>query len=242
MGVRHLVLADIHGNRFALERALEVAPAFDRVLFLGDAVGYYPDGDRVLDLLMELEAVPVLGNHDAWLLALEALEVEGPVLEILAWQKARLKPRHLDYLQSWPWTQEVGGALLVHGSPQDPFLYLEGTEEAREAFSATDHPLVFHGHTHKTGAFLLLEGPRPWIRHQRFPQGGSLVLPPGVRALVNPGSVGQPRDGAPGAAFALWEEDGVEFFRVEVDLSPLEARLKEVGFPLWLLKRLRHGQ
>jgi len=242
MGVRHLVLADIHGNRFALERALEVAPAFDRVLFLGDAVGYYPDGDRVLDLLMELEAVPVLGNHDAWLLALEALEVEGPVLEILAWQKARLKPRHLDYLQSWPWTQEVGGALLVHGSPQDPFLYLEGTEEAREAFSATDHPLVFHGHTHKTGAFLLLEGPRPWIRHQRFPQGGSLVLPPGVRALVNPGSVGQPRDGVPGAAFALWEEDGVEFFRVEVDLSPLEARLKEVGFPLWLLKRLRHGQ
>ncbi|MGQ9511267.1 MAG: metallophosphoesterase family protein [Thermaceae bacterium] len=240
--MRHLVLSDIHGNRFALERVLEVAPPFDRVLFLGDAVGYYPDGDWVLDVLMELKAIPILGNHDAWLLALEVLEVGGTVLEILAWQRNRLKARHLDYLRSWPWMREEDGLLLVHGSPQDPFLYLEGLEEAREAFAHTGHPLILHGHTHKAGAFLLLEGPKPWIRYQRFPEGGSLLLPPGVRALINPGSVGQPRDGVPGAAFALLEGKEVEFFRVEVDLAPLEARLKEVGFPLWLLERLKRGQ
>ncbi|MDM7324622.1 MAG: metallophosphoesterase family protein [Thermus sp.] len=240
--MRYLVLSDIHGNWPALEAVLKEAPPFDRVLFLGDAVGYYPDGDRVLDWLMEVEAQCVLGNHDAWLLALDRLPQEGAVLEILAWQRERLSQRHLGFLSSWSWRKEMEGALLVHGSPCDPFEYLDGLEPARQAFACTEHRLIFHGHTHLAGAFLELTGPRPWVRYQGFTEEGELLLPPTVRALVNPGSVGQPRDRAPGAAFALWEGDRISFFRVGYDLGRIAQRLAEEGFPSWLYTRLTLGE
>ncbi|GAB5603015.1 metallophosphoesterase family protein [Thermus sp. FJN-A] len=240
--MRYLVLSDIHGNWPALEAVLQAAPPFDRVLFLGDAVGYYPDGDRVLDWLLAVGAACVLGNHDAWLLALEALPQEGAVLEILAWQRQRLSQRHLEFLASWPWQREVEGALLVHGSPCDPLEYLDELEAARQGFACTEARLALHGHTHLAGAFLELSGPRPWVRYQRFPEGGELVLPPTLRALVNPGSVGQPRDGVPGAAFALWEGDRLHFFRVSYDLEKVARRLEEEGFPKWLHTRLTLGE
>jgi len=240
--VRYLVLSDIHGNWPALEAVLQGVPAFDRVLFLGDAVGYYPDGDRVLDWLLEVGAECVLGNHDAWLLALDRLPVEGAVMEILAWQRERLSPRQLDFLASWPWQKEVEGTLLVHGSPCDPLEYLDDLALAREAFGCTGARLALHGHTHLAGAFVELPGPRPWVRYQAFPQGGELLLPPGVRALVNPGSVGQPRDGVPGAAFLLWEGERLEFFRVAYPLEDVGHRLAEEGFPQWLYTRLTLGE
>lgn len=240
--MRYLVLSDIHGNWPALQAVLEAAPSFDGVLFLGDAVGYYPDGDRVLDWLMEVGAQCVLGNHDAWLLALDRLPKEAVVLEILSWQRRRLSQRHLDFLSSWPWQKEVEGALLVHGSPCDPMEYLDALELARQAFACTDHRLTFHGHTHLAGAFLELSGPRPWVRYQRLAEGGELILPPAVRALVNPGSVGQPRDHVPGAAFALWEGDGITFFRVGYNLDQVAQRLAEEGFPAWLYERLTLGE
>ncbi|MGC8968276.1 MAG: metallophosphoesterase family protein [Thermus sp.] len=240
--MRYLVLSDIHGNWPALEAVLREAPAFDRVLFLGDAVGYYPDGDRVLGWLREVGAECVLGNHDAWLLALDRLPVEGVVLEILEWQRRRLSPEDLAFLASWPWQKEVEGALLVHGSPCDPLEYLDDLPLAREAFGCTEARLAFHGHTHLAGAFLELQGPRPWVRYQAFPEGGELVLPPTVRALVNPGSVGQPRDRVPGAAFALWEGDRLEFFRVAYPLEDVAHRLAEEGFPPWLYTRLTLGE
>lgn len=240
--MRYLVLSDIHGNWPALEAVLQAAPPFDRVLFLGDAVGYYPDGDRVLDWLREVGAECVLGNHDAWLLALDRLPLEGAVMEILAWQRERLSEEHLEFLASWSWQKEVEGALLVHGSPCDPFEYLDELEPARQAFACTEARLVFHGHTHLAGAFLELTGPRPWVRYQRFAQGGELLLPPTVRALVNPGSAGQPRDRVPGAAFALWEGDRVEFFRVDYPLERVGRRIVQEGFPLWLYARLTLGE
>ena len=184
----------------------------------------------------------VLGNHDAWLLALDRLPVEGVVLEILEWQRGRLSPENLAFLASWPWQREVEGALLVHGSPCDPWEYLDDLAPARQAFRCSEARLAFHGHTHLAGAFLELQGPRPWVRYQAFPEGGELVLPPSVRALVNPGSVGQPRDGVPGAAFALWEGDRIAFYRVAYDLGRVAARLAEEGFPPWLYTRLTLGQ
>jgi protein phosphatase len=88
---------------------------------------------------------------------------------------------------------------------------------------------------------LELQGPKPWVRYQAFLEGGELILPPTVRALANPGSVGQPRDGVPGAAFALWEGDRLEYFRVSYDLERVRQRLEEEGFPTWLHTRLTQG-
>ncbi|AEB10962.1 metallophosphoesterase family protein [Marinithermus hydrothermalis] len=248
--MRYLLLADIHGNLPALEAVLRHAEVrgFDRVLFLGDAVGYYPDGDAVLSHLRALGAEGVLGNHDAWLLTLDALQGGGYVFEILRWQRARLSPENRAYLAALPWALRPEGAdwVAVHGSPCDPLVYVDELEAAREAFACTPARWVFHGHTHLAGAFLALDGPKgPWVRYQAFTEAEQeLVVAPKARALVNPGSVGQPRDGVPLAGYAIWDTDAacVEAYRVPFDLERVRARLAAAGFPEGLYERLRLGR
>ncbi|WP_027881879.1 metallophosphoesterase family protein [Meiothermus rufus] len=245
--MRYLIVSDLHGNWPALEAILKEARGYDQVLFLGDAVGYYPDVNRVLDWLRSVNAKGVLGNHDIWLLDIESMQVDGPVLEILAWQAERLTPENREYLSQLPWTTEVEGALLVHGSPLDPMAYLEELEQAREVFERVSHRWIFHGHTHLAGSYLYLANPKatsPMLRYQRYAQGGELIVAPRVRAIVNPGSTGQPRDGVVGAAYAIWNptEDTVEFFRVKYNLEQVLARLHHERFPMWLYERLVLGK
>lgn len=268
--MRYLIVSDLHGNWPALEAILKEARGYDQVLFLGDAVGYYPDADRVVSWLRAVDAKGVMGNHDVWLLDIGSMKVDGPVLEILAWQAQRLAPENREYLSKLPWTYEVEGALMVHGSPLDPLAYLEEIEQARDVFDRIHHRWTFHGHTHLAGAYLSLEaapvrsleaagetvlasprayagdaGPRSkWVRYQRYASGGELILAPKARALINPGSTGQPRDGVPGAAYAIWDsdEDGVEFFRVKYNLEHVLTRLHHENFPMWLYERLVLGK
>jgi diadenosine tetraphosphatase ApaH/serine/threonine PP2A family protein phosphatase len=243
--VRYLILSDLHGNWSALEAIVREARDWERVLFLGDAVGYYPDAERVVSWLTSHDAIGVLGNHDAWMLSLGSLDVEGPILEIIAWQAERMSASSHAYLSKLPVATTVEGALLVHGSPCDPMQYLDDLELARQGFDCTAARWVFHGHTHLAGAYLSLDGPNgQWVRYQRYTNGGELILAPKVRAIVNPGSVGQPRDGTPGAAYAIWdsEEDLVEFYRVTYDLKQVLRRIEEAGFPNWLYERLLQGK
>ena len=243
--VRCLVLSDIHGNWPALEAVLRQAPPHDQVLFLGDAVGYYPDGARVLDWLKSVDAVCIRGNHDDWMLRPHQLRRGSPIHDILAWQQERLTPQQIEYIQSWPVQRLVAQALMVHGSPCDPVVYVDDLEAARKGFDCTDARWTFFGHTHLAGAFLALSGPNGnWVRQQRQGAFSELVLAPRARALVNPGSVGQPRDGQPTAAYALWipDEQTVEFYRVAFDLEPLRLRMDEAQFPQWLFERLKHGK
>lgn len=244
--VRYLVVSDLHGNWPALEAVLREARGYEAVLFLGDAVGYYPDANRVLDWLRSVNAKGVLGNHDIWLLEINSMQIDGPVLEILAWQAERLSPENRAYLASLPWTAEVEGALLVHGSPLDPLAYLEELEQAREVFERVPHRFVFHGHTHLAGSYLALERPGQdrLVRYQRYANGGELIVAPRVRAIVNPGSTGQPRDGVVGAAYAIWdlEENLIEFHRARYNLEHVLARLHHERFPMWLYERLVLGK
>lgn len=236
---------------------LKEARGYDRVLFLGDAVGYYPDANRVLDWLRSVNAIGVMGNHDIWLLEIKSMQIEGPVLEILAWQAERISPENRAYLSSLPWTAEVEGAFLVHGSPLDPLAYLEEIEQAREVFDKVKHRWIFHGHTHLAGSYLTLEAsPRSastysegspqgrLVRYNRYPNGGELIVAPRARAIINPGSTGQPRDGVVGAAYAIWdaEEDTVEFYRAKYNLEHVLARLHHEQFPMWLYERLVLGK
>ncbi|HEU4741126.1 MAG TPA: metallophosphoesterase family protein [Meiothermus sp.] len=246
--MRYLLLADIHGNWPAMEAVLQTAPKYDRVIFLGDAVGYYPDADRVLSWLRSEGAIGVVGNHDAWLMHLDDIDPEeqkGPVFEILRWQSERLSLENRAYLGSLPWTQEVDGALLVHGSACDPLQYVDDLDTARQHFGCTSARWTLHGHTHLAGTFLALEGPNgQWVRYQRQVHGTELLLAPRARALVNPGSVGQPRDRMPGAAYGVWDsdDDSVQFFRVEFDLERVLKRILDEGFPVWLYERLLVGR
>ncbi len=246
--MRYLLLSDIHGNLPAFRAVMEDAlkRGFDKVLFLGDAVGYYPDGEAVLTALRKLSAEPVLGNHDAWLLTNDFLEDGGLIAEILAWQAARLSPENLAYLKGWPWQQKTELYHQVHGSPCDPFVYVDDLEPAREALACSDRPWVFFGHTHLAGAYMAIEGPKgPWIRYKPFmDEENTLTLGPKARALVNPGSVGQPRDGVPLAGYAIWEPETrrVEAYRVPFDLLAVRKRILEEGFPMVLYERLRVGR
>lgn len=248
--MRYLIVSDLHGNWPALEAVLKEARGYDQVLFLGDAVGYYPDANRVLDWLRSVNARGVMGNHDLWLLEIKSMQIDGPVLEILAWQAERLSPENREYLSQLPWTAEVEGALLVHGSPLDPLAYLEEVEQAREVFNRVKQRWIFHGHTHLAGSYLCLEtpkasgGPSQLVRYQRYAHGGELIVAPRVRAIVNPGSTGQPRDGVIGAAYAIWDpgENTVEFFRAKYNLEQVLARLHHEQFPMWLYERLVLGK
>ncbi|MER3555002.1 MAG: metallophosphatase family protein [Meiothermus sp.] len=268
--MRYLIVSDLHGNWPALEAILKEARGYDQVLFLGDAVGYYPDADKIVSWLRSVDAKGVMGNHDIWLLEIGSMQIDGPVLEILAWQAQRLSPENREYLSKLPWTQEVEGALLVHGSPLDPLAYLEEVEQARDVFNRTKSRWAFHGHTHLAGAYLSLEaapvksveaageavsagprsyagdaGPRQnWVRYQRYAHGGELILAPRARTIINPGSTGQPRDGVPGAAYAIWDSDegSVEFFRVKYNLEQVLTRLHHENFPMWLYERLVLGK
>ena len=246
--MRHLLLSDIHGNLPALRAVLDDASrhGFDRVMFMGDAVGYYPDGDAVLTELRRLEAEAVLGNHDAWLITLDTLESSSLIAEILAWQAERLSPENLAFLKSWPWERKGDDYHQVHGSPCDPFIYVDDLEPAREALECSDRPWIFIGHTHLAGAFMAIEGPKgTWIRYRPFlGRTGRFTLGPKARAVVNPGSVGQPRDGVPLASYAIWDDERrtVEVRRVGYDLRAVKRRVEEEGFPILLYERLRVGR
>ncbi len=243
--MRYLIVSDLHGNWPALEAILKEARGYDEVLFLGDAVGYYPDGEKIVEWLRSVNAKGVMGNHDVWLLDIESMKVDGPVLEILKWQSERLSPESRQYLAELPWAQEVEGAMLVHGSPLDPLAYLEEIEQAREVFNRHDERWVFHGHTHLAGAYLGLDNAQGrWVRYQRYAHGGELIVAPKARAIINPGSTGQPRDGVIGAAYAIWDsgESTVEFHRVKYGLDQVLARIHHEKFPMWLYERLVLGK
>lgn len=243
--MRYLIVSDLHGNWPALEAILKEARGYEEVLFLGDAVGYYPDGDRIVEWLRSVNAKGVMGNHDVWLLDIDTMKIDGPVLEILKWQSERLSPENREYLAQLPWTQEVEGALLVHGSPLDPLAYLEEVEQAREVFNRNDERWVFHGHTHLAGAYLALDNPQGrWVRYQRYANGGELIVAPKARTIINPGSTGQPRDGVVGAAYAIWDsaESSVEFHRIKYPLDQVLARIHHEKFPMWLYERLSLGK
>ncbi len=246
--MRTLLLSDIHGNLPAFKAVMSHASkqGFDRVFFLGDAVGYYPDGDAVVGALRKLNAQGVLGNHDAWMLAPEWQTSSGYIFDILNWQRAHMRPENTDYLLRLPWHHEGERHHMVHGSPCDPMTYIDELEVARQAFTCTAKTWIFHGHTHLAGAFLALEGPNgPWIRYRPFTKEKTvLALPPRGRILVNPGSVGQPRDGLPLAAYAIWDEASarIEAYRVAYDLEAVRRRLADAGFPLQLYERLKVGR
>ncbi len=243
-----LLLSDIHGNLPALEAVLKQAKkqGFDRVFFMGDAVGYYPDGEAVIQRLRELGAIGVMGNHDAWMLTLDVIDGQGYVFDILQWQSRNLSAESRAWLEALPWSVAEDGWMIVHGSPCDPYVYVDELEVAREAFACGEARWMFHGHTHLAGAYTALDGPSgPWVRYKRFNKAkNSLRLGPKARALVNPGSVGQPRDKVPLASFGIWREDSeeVQVYRVKYDIKAVEKRVREVGFPAPLYQRLYQGR
>jgi predicted phosphodiesterase len=242
-----LVLADVHANVHALRAVLEDARGlYDQVIFCGDAVGYGAAPNECLSLLAELPLVcAVRGNHDRAVLVGNGEDFSELAAEAVSWTVGRLgqaERRWLEALPEGPLALEPD-LLVCHGHPVDEDLYILGWPLVRSALEAAPGALGLHGHTHL---------PAAWWESPGSPQGltGGLPLreeariPAGVAAAVNPGSVGQPRDGDPRAAYLLLEpeERRIQWRRVSYDWEAAARDVLEAGLPPWLGERLTEGR
>jgi diadenosine tetraphosphatase ApaH/serine/threonine PP2A family protein phosphatase len=215
----------------------------DGLVSLGDLVGYGADPSRVVDALARRDAVAVAGNHDHAAAGLLGLDWFNPYARAAAeWTAGRLTPDQGRYLAGLPLVAELAGATLVHSSPSHPeeWPYLVSPSDGAEAFGAFRTPLCFVGHSHMPAVWILREDGRV-----DFARGGArLELRPGERYIVNVGSVGQPRDGDPAAAYAVWDLDRstVEVCRVYYDALEARRRIHAAGLPRVLGDRLLHGR
>jgi len=239
--VPHLILSDIHANLEALEAVLEDARGrYDQILCLGDLVDYGADPNAIVEWARANVRVIIRGNHDKACCGSDPLENYHPAARASAmWTRTVLAPDNTAYLERMP-----RGPLryedfdLVHGSPADEDEYLITDFDAEGAREAIGAPLTFFGHTHIQGGFLFT---RRAVK--RIPPGGVLELEPDHYYLINPGSVGQPRDGDPRAAYALYApaERTIEYRRVEYDLEKAANKIEAAGLPQQLAARLYIG-
>ena len=252
--MRLLLVSDIHGNLEALEACLDAAPEHDSVANLGDVVGYGGSPNEVVELIRELSPINVRGNHDRCCCGLEDLSSFNPVAaEAANWTRAELSYNNLDWLRELPsgplrdaaWD----GLQFVHGSPLDEDAYITSTFGAGAALEASPFHLTFFGHTHIQGAFARLRRVTEALPLERLNSAtcahiSRLKLDPTVKYLVNPGSVGQPRDRDRRAAFAIYDSDQDEilFYRVPYDIARAQERILQAGLPEVLALRLEDGR
>jgi diadenosine tetraphosphatase ApaH/serine/threonine PP2A family protein phosphatase len=240
-----VVLSDIHANLEALEAVLQDAGRWDALWFLGDIVGYGPDPMACIErLAAERPAYWLAGNHD--LAALGAVDTEqfNPEAKRSAeWTAERLDDGARAALAALHAEATVAGlsTQLVHGSPRHPvWEYILNAVTAAENFPAATEPLCLFGHTHVPVAYE--EGVDGALRVP-MAAGSTLRLEAGARYLVNPGSVGQPRDGDPRASYARFDADArsIELRRVPYDIRATQAKILAAGLPERLAARLDFG-
>ncbi len=247
--MRYLILSDIHSNLAALEAVLAaVAGKSEKAVCLGDLIGYGPDPDEVVSRVRELNPVVIRGNHDRAGSGLTDAEDFNPSARRAAlWTRDRLSAENLNYVRAIPTGPlAVEDFLLVHGSTFDEDEYLFDAYQALETLRQASHHLIFFGHTHLQGGFVLHDKKLEVLRIQLKEQSeaAELRLEPDARYLLNPGSIGQPRDGDNRAACAIYDsaEALVEFWRVPYDIALTQRRMTEAGLPEALIQRLSFGR
>lgn len=239
----YLILSDVHANQEALEAVLKDARGlYDRVLCLGDLVGYGADPNFVVDWVRENATAVVRGNHDKVCVGLDPLEVYNPAARASAeWTRTVLTPLNFTYLENLArGPLRIENFDLVHGSPADEDEYLVHPGDVNSLRSSLDATLTFFGHTHVQGGFLVARG---GVRRLFPGMEPILQLEPDHYYLVNPGSVGQPRDMNARAAYAIYSPESrtVEFRRARYNVARAAAKILEAGLPPSLATRLQDG-
>lgn len=239
--MRIAVLSDIHGNLPALEAVLAALKPYDAVWQLGDIVGYGPQPDEVVALLVDENATGVRGNHDAAAIgALDTDSFNDDARAAVEWTAERIEPQTREWLTALPERAVEEPFTLVHGSPRDPtWEYVFTASIARGNLTSfdTDHCLV--GHTHIPVVYREQGGRMEAVQvddGDRFKLGRQ-------RAIVNPGSVGQPRDGDPRASAMLLDTDRqtLEWRRIQYPIERVQKLMAERKLPARLARRLEFG-
>jgi len=239
--MRIAVLSDIHSNLVALDAVLAAIGSVDAVWPLGDVVGYGPEPDAVVDRLTGLNAVGVRGNHDAAAAGGSEIDWFNPEARAaMEWTRTTISETTRDWLATLPLRYAETDFTLVHGSPRDPIWeYVTTPNLAKAGLSAIGTRHGLHGHTHIPVAFTEVDGRMRTLA----PRAGNTVALGEGRMLLNPGSVGQPRDGDPRASYLLLDtERGTAMWgRTAYDIDAVQAAMRAAGLPPRLADRLAVG-
>jgi diadenosine tetraphosphatase ApaH/serine/threonine PP2A family protein phosphatase len=238
------IVSDIHSNLIALEAVLEQLPPYDQLWCLGDTIGYGPQPNECLQYMRDLATHTLSGNHDLGCLGKVSLVDFNDIARTAnEWNGKQLLPDLRAYLDTQPSALATEhGATLAHASPRDPvWEYIDTLAIAQDNLRFFSSQICFVGHTHVPMRFACdLDGRVEFGHMQR---GSVIQLQPNVRYIVNPGSVGQPRDQNPQAAYALWDTAAgtIRFERIGYDIAATQKQILEAGLPPELAERLALG-
>jgi predicted phosphodiesterase len=247
--MRYLIVSDIHANLTALDAALQDAKGhWESAVCLGDLVDYGPDPNEVIVRVQSLKAVTIRGNHDKAVVGLADPDEFNPIARMsVLWTREQLTPKNRAFLQKLPsGPKRVDDFTIVHGSLHDEDEYVFSPALALDGLLNAPTPVTFFGHTHMQGGFAFRDEQLS-VLHFTSAAGklfSTLTIEPGTTYLLNPGSIGQPRDGDPAAAFAIanLEKQSVEFWRVPYDIEAVQDRMACAGLPEPLILRLAFGR
>ncbi len=236
------IISDVHANLEALESVLQQIKerGIKRILFLGDAVGYGPDPDRCVELIYDNCEVVLAGNHDWAVIGLTPLEYFNRDARLAAeWTATQIKERTRKLLEEMKIVRRLSkeSLFLVHSTPKDPdaWNYILTLYDAEVNFQYFEEKICFIGHSH-----------RPFII-ERLPSSEMVVynekaeFKQSCRYMINAGSVGQPRDGDPRAAYVILDKEKAEILRVEYDFRKTQEKMENIGLPEFLIERLEKG-
>jgi predicted phosphodiesterase len=240
--MRIAVLSDIHANLAALDAVRGDLPDVDQVWVLGDIVGYGPQPNEVIAVLQEMGARSVMGNHDGAAIGQVDVSWFNPdAARAITWTAGVVDENARSYLATLPEVRREGELTAVHGSPRDPtWEYITDAGVASANLASFDTRLCLHGHTHVPIVFRADEGAVEVVPARQ----GSPVSVQGGRLLINPGSVGQPRDGNPASSYAVIDTaaESAEFRRVRYDVELTQRLMRDVDLPPRLVERLSYGR
>ena len=239
--MRIAVISDVHSNVLALDAVLAHVGSVDALWHLGDIVGYGPDPDAVVDRLAAAGAIGVRGNHDSAAIGGDEIDwFNADARAAMEWTRRAIGPATIAWLEALPQRREESDFTMVHGSPLDPtWEYVTTAAAARDNLRDVTTTHGLNGHTHVPLAFSL-EGDRAGQIAPSLEPGTALD---GPRLLLNPGSVGQPRDGDPRASCLVLDLAArrAHWSRVPYDIDAVQSRMRSAGLPHRLVERLSHG-
>lgn len=258
--MRYLVLSDIHANFIALEAVLKDARKrrWDRVIFLGDAVGYYCQPEEVIQQLQQLDiAVAILGNHDQMLLDMrdQSRQSEnlgildeydlGVVRPVIKHHTKIISESSVQFLRKLKSAHVDEDFQATHGALMQQWMYLDSQGKAERNKEYLERPICLVGHTHTPCVFAVVETPKKdmW-RTIDFVGNANYRIPPKAQLFFNPGSVGQPRDHDFRAAYAVFDDSArrFELYRIEFDIVAMQRLLRQENYPEVLGERLADGR
>ena len=244
--MRYAILSDIHANLEAFRAVLARIEGLgaDRMVCLGDVVGYNADPNACVDIMRDAEIASILGNHDAAACGIAEPDTFNPAARAaVLWTRDVLNEENRAYLRGLPRTLRVGSCILCHGSIGDTNRYILTKDDVHDVYADMDHmpgglQVCFYGHTHVRDAYGMGIAGLSRLREDH------IIMEDGVRYLINPGGVGQPRDGDPAAPFLLYDSEArtIDFHRVAYDIAACQDKVIRAGLPPRLAERLALGR